>query len=127
MLPQSKALFADAQIEVPGHPLVEPVLVPLLVGPGLDEELHLHLFELARAEDEVMRCDLVAERLALLCDPERYLLAGSLLNRGEVYEHPLRRFGTEVDHVGRVLNGTHMRLEHEVELPRLRPGGPLTT
>jgi hypothetical protein len=48
--------------------------VPLLVGAGLDEELHLHLLELAGAEDEVARRDLVAERLADLPDPERDLL-----------------------------------------------------
>ena len=53
----------------------DPVLVPLLVGAGLDEELHLHLLELAGAEDEVARRDLVAERLADLADAERRLLA----------------------------------------------------
>jgi hypothetical protein len=41
----------------------------------LDEELHLHLLELAGAEDEVARRDLVAERLADLRDAERRLLA----------------------------------------------------
>ena len=40
---------------------------------GRDEELHLHLLELAGAEDEVARGDLVAERLADLGDPERRL------------------------------------------------------
>ena len=38
-----------------------------------DEVLDLHLLELARAEDEVARRDLVAERLADLRDPERHL------------------------------------------------------
>src|ERR1022692_1505088 len=49
-------------------------LVPLLVGARLDEEFHLHLLELAGAEDEVSRRDLVAERLADLADAERDLL-----------------------------------------------------
>jgi hypothetical protein len=49
--------------------------VPLLVGARLDEELHLHLLELAGAEDEVAGRDLVAERLADLRDAERRLLA----------------------------------------------------
>ena len=57
------------------QPLLQPVLVPLLVGPGLDEELHLHLLELTGTEDEVARRDLVAERLADLRDAERRLLA----------------------------------------------------
>ena len=45
------------------------------------EELHLHLLELARAEDEVARRDLVAKRLADLGDAERRLLARELRAR----------------------------------------------
>ena len=52
---------------------LQPVLVPLLRLVGRDEELHLHLLELERAEDEVARRDLVAERLADLGDAERRL------------------------------------------------------
>ena len=48
--------------------------------PGFDEELHLHLLELARAEDEVPGRDLVAERLADLRDAERDLLPRRLLS-----------------------------------------------
>ena len=58
------------------HPPLPPVLEPLRVGARLDEELHLHLLELARPEDEVARRDLVAERLADLRDAERNLLPG---------------------------------------------------
>ena len=43
---------------------------------GRDEVLHLHLLELAGPEDEVLRGDLVAERLTHLGDAERWLLAG---------------------------------------------------
>ena len=50
--------------------VVDPVLVPLLVGARLAEELQLHLLELAGAEDEVARRDLVAEGLADLADAE---------------------------------------------------------
>src|SRR4030088_2415288 len=64
----------DPELDVPLVALGEPVLEPLLgVGRG-DEELHLHLLELARPEDEVARRDLVAEALADLSDPERRLL-----------------------------------------------------
>lgn len=38
-----------------------------------DEVLNLHLLELPGTEDEVARGNLVAERLAHLRDPERYL------------------------------------------------------
>src|SRR3712207_377783 len=69
-----QVLRRDAQVGVPAGALVDPVLVPLLVGARLDEELHLHLLELAGAEDEVARRDLVAEGLADLADAERRLL-----------------------------------------------------
>jgi hypothetical protein len=71
---QAQALLAQAEAGVPGLPVGDPVLVPFLVGAGLDEELHLHLLELAGTEDEVPRGDLVAERLADLPDSERDLL-----------------------------------------------------
>src|SRR6202020_501051 len=69
-----------AEAGPPGEPVVDPVLEPLLVGARLDEELHLHLLELAGAEDEVARRDLVAERLADLADAERDLLAAGRLH-----------------------------------------------
>ena len=39
----AQVLPGDAEVGVPVGPCVDPVLVPRLVGPGLDEELHLHL------------------------------------------------------------------------------------
>src|SRR5690606_21775383 len=74
VLPQPQVLLLDAQVDVPGLAVVDPVLVPLRVGPRLDEELHLHLLELPRAEDEVARRDLVAEGLADLADAVRRLI-----------------------------------------------------
>ena len=66
----------EANVE---QPLLEgrnPFLVEVLpdVVVRRDEVLDLHLLELARAEDEVARRDLVAERLADLRDPERHLV-----------------------------------------------------
>ena len=55
VLEEAQVLLADAQARVPGHAFLHPVLVPLLVRAGLDEEFHLHLLELAGAEDEVAR------------------------------------------------------------------------
>jgi hypothetical protein len=60
---------------------------------GLDEELHLHLLELAGAEDEVAGRDLVAEALADLADAERRLLARRLLHVEVVDEDALRGLG----------------------------------
>ena len=72
---QAQALAADPEPDVPVQALLAPVLVPLLRLLGRHEELHLHLLELERAEDEVAGRDLVAEGLADLRDPERRLLA----------------------------------------------------
>ncbi len=100
-------------------PLGDPVLVPLRGLVRRDEELHLHLLELAHPEEEVARRDLVAERLADLRDPERRLAARELEDVLEVDEDPLRRLGAEVRRRARVLHRPDLRLEHEVELARL--------
>jgi hypothetical protein len=69
--PQPQLVLGDAEVEVPAEALLAPVLVPLLGLGRRHEVLHLHLLELAGAEHEVLRRDLVAERLADLGDPER--------------------------------------------------------
>ena len=90
---QAQVVGADAELDVPALALAEPVLEPLLRFGGRHEELHLHLLELARAEDEVAGRDLVAEGLADLGDPERRLLARELQDVLEVDEDPLRGLG----------------------------------
>src|SRR5688572_20037066 len=110
---------------MPLESLLLPVLEPLHVGAAtrrllrVDEKLHLHLLELTRAENEVSRRDLVAERLADLGDAERNLLSRRLLDVQEVDVDALRRFGPQVHDRGAVLDWPHDRLEHEVEQPRL--------
>ncbi len=93
---ESQVLRIDAQVDVPVETLIDPVLVPLFVLARLDEELHLHLLEFAGAEDEVARCDLVAEALADLRDAERRLLARGGHHVLEVHEDALRGLRTEV-------------------------------
>jgi len=109
---------ADAQ-----EPLAAP-LEPLLVAGepvrvGMDEVLHFHLLELARAEDEVPRRDLVAERLPDLRDAERQLHAAGVDHVAEVDEHALRRLGPQVGDRRRVAHRADVRLEHHVERPGL--------
>src|SRR3712207_6178245 len=116
-----QVLRRDAQVGVPAGALVDPVLVPLLVGAGLDEELHLHLLELAGPEDEVARRDLVAERLADLPDPERGLLACRAADVGEVHEDALRGLRAQVVQPRLVLDRAEVGLEHHVEVARLGP------
>ena len=105
-------------VDVPAEPFRAPVLVQLAVGPGLAEVLHLHQLELAQAEDEVARGDLVAKSLALLGDAEGQAAPRRVDHVGEVDEHALRGLGTEPDLRGVLLDRTDEGLEHEVELPR---------
>lgn len=79
MLEHPQVLRIDAEVDVPVPALLEPVLVPFLVGAGLDEELHLHLLEFAGAEDEVARRDLVAEALAGLADAKGGFLRAAFM------------------------------------------------
>ncbi len=119
VLAQPQVLGLDAEAHVPVEALLLPVLVPVRVLAGLDEELHFHLLELARAEEEVARRDLVAERLADLRDAERQLLARGVEHVREVHEHALGGLGTQEHDVRVLLDGPHEGLEHQVELPRL--------
>ena len=86
---------------------------------GLDEELELHLLELARTEDVVAGGDLVAEGLADLADAEGRGLAAGDHHVGELREDGLGRLGTEIGHVGGVVDGADDGLEHQVEGARL--------
>jgi hypothetical protein len=110
--------LGQAEIAVPFHALRLPVLEPLHVRPRLDEELHLHLLELARTKDEVSGCDLVAKRLADLGNAERDLLARRLLDVEKIHVDALRSFRTQIDDGGRILERSHESLEHEIELAR---------
>ena len=59
------------------------------------EELDLHLLELARAEGEIARRDLVAKALADLGDAERNAHARAIEHVLEVDEDALGRFGPQ--------------------------------
>src|SRR5262249_46983257 len=99
--------------------LVDPVAVPALRVCGRDEELHLHLLELAHPEEEVAGRDLVSEGLADLRDAERRPAARELQDVLEVDKDALRGLRPQVRQRGRILEGADVRLEHEVELARL--------
>ncbi len=91
--------------------------------PGCDEELHLHLLELAGAEDEVAGGDLVAEALADLGDAERWLEARARHDVGEVDEDALRGLGAQVVQPRLVVDRAEEGLQQAAERARL---GPLT-
>ena len=121
MLVLAQVLRVDAQINVPGLAVVDPVLVPFLVGAGLAEELEFHLLELAGAEDEVAGSDLVAEGLADLADAKRRLLTRGVHDVGVVDEDALRGFGAQVVQAGFVVNGPQVGLEQAGEGTGLGP------
>jgi hypothetical protein len=99
--------------------VLDPVLVPLLVRARLDEELHLHLLELAGAEDEVARRDLVAERLALLADAERDLLPAGGEHVLVVDEDALGGLRAQEREAALVLDRADVGAQHAVEVARL--------
>src|SRR5438552_17321800 len=123
VLVQLHVLRGQAVAREPGLAIGDPTVVPDFVrGPALEtvvrvhEELDLHLLELARAEDEVARRDLVAERLADLCDAEGQLASRRLQQVVEVDEDALRRLRPQVRDGGVLFHRPHERLEHQVEL-----------
>src|SRR5207244_10944176 len=103
VLAEPEVLRPDAVPLVPGEALLDPHVVPVLVGGlsvhrlvGIDEELQLHLLELARPENEVPRRDLVPEALADLRDPERQLAPRRLEYVLEVNERTVGGLGALV-------------------------------
>ena len=106
---------------MPGHALLLPRLEPLKLRARLHEVLHLHLLELAHAEDELAGHDFIAEGLADLRDAEGQLHAARLLHVQVVHEDSLGRFGTQVYGGSTVVRRTDLRLEHQVELAHVRP------
>ena len=98
-----------------------PVFEPFEFLTGTHEELHLHLFELAHAEDKLTGHNLVAESLANLCDAERYAHTSGFLNIEIVYKYALCCLRTEVYGHGTVGGRAHLSAEHEVELTYLGP------
>src|SRR3954447_25981896 len=110
---------AQAELSIPAHPLLDPVRVPAIALVRRDEELHLHLLELAQPEEEVPRRDLVAERLADLRDAERRPPPGQLEDVLEVDEDALRGLRPQVGGGAPLDERAHRGLEHQVELARL--------
>ena len=121
VLEESQVLRLDSEVGVPAVSLINPVLVPFFVRSWIDEELHLHLLKLARAENEVSRCDFVAERFTDLPNSERRFLPCSAGNVGKVDEDSLGRFGAQIVHSLFVRDGAEVRLEKAGELLGFRP------
>jgi hypothetical protein len=117
--PDPQVVVAEPGRSPPVEPLLLPELEPVgrLLAPA--EPLHLHLFELAGAVDEVARRHLVAEGLADLGDAEGYLDAHRVQDVLVVQEDALRRLRPQVALAVLVADRADERLEHQVELARL--------
>src|SRR5687768_16454461 len=111
---------------MPRHPRLAPLLERFGVRARLHEELHLHLLEFPRAEDEVPRRYLVPERFSYLRDPERHLLPGALKHVEIVDVDALCGLRPEVHDCGLLLDRPHERLEHEIEEARLGEGAAVS-
>ena len=119
VLPHAQPRPPQPVLDVPLEPGVDPVPVPLVGLRRRHEVLHLHLLELAHAEEEVPGRDLVAERLADLRDSERRPPPRQLEDVLEVDEDALCRLRSQ-ERTGALLgHGADRGLEHEVELARL--------
>lgn len=126
MVAKAQLFWPDAIAGIPVEPFLFPVLPPLHVGAfaGLDfitgfaEELQLHLFEFAGAEDEVPWGDFVAERLSDLGDAEGEFATHACSDVVVVDEDSLGGFGAHVDNAGAIGDGSYMGLKHEVEVTR---------
>ena len=106
---------------MPRHTCLLPLGEPVELGARLDEELHLHLLELAHTENELAGHDLVAEGLTNLCDTEGELHAARLLHVEVVDEDALGGLGAQVDGGGSLGGAAYLGLEHEVELAHVGP------
>src|SRR5215469_4333200 len=115
----AQILETHAEVQIPVPALPAPIFKPLLFAVGIDEELHLHLLELARAENKVSGTDFVAESLTDLRDAEWYSLAHASLHILEIDIDTLRCLRAQVDERGIFFYRTHIGLEHEVKFARL--------
>ena len=104
MLAQPQPVRLQAEVDVPLEARVRASTAYHSVASlGMAEELDLHLLELARAEGEVARVDLVAEALADLGDAEGELDPAGVEDVLEVGEDALGGLGAQVGDVRLVL------------------------
>src|SRR5690349_22947197 len=124
---EREMLALHAEVEIPLEAPLAPIVEPLRLGFRVDEELHLHLFELAHAIGEVARANLIAERLADLRNAKGQLLAHALLDVLEVDVDALRRLWPQIDQPGVLFERPHVCLEHQIELARRGERATLAT
>ena len=122
---QPQIISRDTQRGEPVVASIDPFLMGLLVLAGPHEVLHLHLFEFARAENEVSRSYLIAKRFTNLRDTEGKFAPARCQHVQKIDEYTLRRFRAEIDKRRRIVfrSSTNVSLEHQVKRTRLRKIG----
>ena len=106
---------------VPSHTRFLPLAEPFEFSAWFHEELHLHLFKFAHAEDELASYDFITESFTDLCNTERNLHATCLLHVEVVHENTLCGLRTEIDGRSTLRGRPHFGLKHEVELAHFSP------
>jgi len=113
--------ISQSQCLMPLHSCFLPEFKPLDFFPRPYEKLHFHLLEFPHSHNELPGHNLITERLAYLCNPERDSHATGFLDIEEIHEYALGRFRPEVDLAGSITDRTQTGIEHQVELPHLGP------
>ena len=121
MIVETIVLCSESEGLVPCHARLFPLLKPLQLGAGGDEELHLHLLKFTHAENELSCHYLVAERLSYLRNTERNLHTTSLLHIQVVDKNTLSRLWAKIDLVRSIAHRAHLGREHQVELSYIGP------
>ena len=114
-------LIAQPEILMPCQTHLAPVVEPFHLFAGTYKELHFHLLELTHTEYELARHNLVAESLSDLSYTERYAHTSGFLDVEIVHEDTLGCLGTQINLHGSVGGGSHLGLEHQIELTDIRP------
>ena len=115
----AQAFFRHALRLPPAQTLGGPEFVPRHAVLGGAEKFHLHLFELAGAENEIARRHLVTECFADLRDAERQPHARGVQHVFVFQKNALRRFGTQINFGVLVLKHADIGVEHQIKRARL--------
>src|SRR5690606_3052015 len=121
VIEEAVVVIAQSEHLMPFHTAPLPILVPLHFRSGLNEELHLHLFKFAHAENELPRNNLISECLANLRNTKWNLHAACLLDVKEVHKNSLSRFRSQVNLIGLFSERSDFCGEHQIELTHVGP------
>ena len=116
VISQTDCILCHIQAQQEVFAVFSPVIQPFQICTGFAEEFQLHLFKFSGTEGEVTGCDFVTEGFTNLTDTEGQFFSCGSLHIFEVYEDTLCGFGTQINHVFRILCYALEGLEHQVKL-----------